>query len=56
MGERSDNLSNQEITRRFGTLSNYEKYRYQWALLCALINPTKKNKKIVRDMMLEERE
>ncbi len=49
-------LKRQDIVTKFGTLSNYEKFRYQWAIVCKMINPTKRNVQIVESMIYEKEE
>lgn len=42
-----------KILSRCGSLSNYQRFRFQWAYICAKLNPTKANKKRLREVMRE---
>lgn len=49
-------LKKEEIIKKAGTLSNYERFKYQWAIVCARLNPTEKNRKILENMIYEKTE
>lgn len=47
---------NRKILQKFRTLDNYEKWRFQWALICMELNPSRVNKKALEDLMYEKLE
>ncbi len=49
-------LKRQDIVTKFGTIGRYDKFRYQWAIICARLNPTKENRQVLESMIYEKEE